>query len=446
MDLFEVTEPIQKTEENVPLAARMRPQSLEEYVGQSHILSRGKLLWRQIEADRIASLIFFGPPGVGKTSLAQVIAATTKKKFSQLNAVTSTVSDMRAKIDEARNRLRTTGLQTIMFIDEIHRFNKAQQDVLLPHVENGTIALIGATTHNPFFYINSTLLSRSQIFELKTMNLDEIEQVLQRAIKDKKKGLGRLQIEAQPAALRHIAEISDGDVRKALNALEVGIKTTKPDTLGKIVFNLASAEESIQKKQVLYDHDEDGHYDTASAFIKSIRGSDPDAAVYWMAKMLYAGEDPRFVARRLIIACSEDIGNADPRALMLATSALQAIEFVGMPEARICLSQAVIYAACAPKSNASYLAVEAALKDMEEGRTQPVPNHLKDTSYKGSKKMGYGKGYQYPHNFQGHHVAQEYLENPKKYYNPSDQGYEQMIRQRLELWQSKRKKENSGKK
>lgn len=446
MDLFESTDSAQLVGENAPLATRMRPQTLSDFVGQSHILSEGNLLLRQIQADRVSSLIFYGPPGVGKTSLAEVIAQTTQKKFSPINAVTSSVAELRTKIEEAKNRLQTTQQQTILFVDEIHRFNKAQQDVLLPHVESGVIAFIGATTHNPFFYINSTLLSRSQIFELNPLNETEIKEILRRALQDKERGLGQLRIDANEEALAHLAKVSDGDARKALNALEVGAKTTPKNNQGKIVFNLQTAEESIQKKQVLYDQNEDAHYDTASAFIKSMRGGDPDAAIYWVAKMLYAGEDPRFIARRLVIAASEDVGNADPRALLMATAALKAIEFVGMPEARIPLAQAVIYVACAPKSNASYTAIDAALKDVEVGRTQSVPRHLRDAHTSGAKKLGNGEGYLYPHSFEGHVVEQDYLEEKRSYYKPSNQGYEQIIQQRFEQWELKKKKNKSEKK
>lgn len=417
----------------------MRPRNLAEFVGQTHILAPGKLLWRAIQADRVSSLIFFGPPGTGKTSLAEVIANATQKRFVQVNAVTSSVAELRAQIEEARYHLSTSEHQTILFVDEIHRFNKAQQDVLVPHVENGDICLIGATTHNPFFSINAPLLSRSQIFELNPLSVDEILAILKRALSDHARGLGALKIKMEEAALKHLAKISDGDARKALNALEVGVKTTPPGPAGEIHFTLAIAEESIQKKQVVYDADEDGHYDTASAFIKSLRGSDPDAALYWMAKMLYAGEDPRFIARRLVIAAAEDVGNADPQALVVANAALQVSEFVGMPEARIPLAQAVIYVATAPKSNTAIVAIDAASADIAAGRTLSVPVPLRDANYSGAKKLGHGVDYKYSHHYKDHYVAQDYLEETRKYYFPSDQGFEKVIRERIQEWENKKK-------
>jgi len=416
-----------------PLAARMRPRSLAEFAGQTHILGPGQLLRRAIEADRIQSLIFYGPPGTGKTSLAQIIARHTKSKFERLSGAESNVADMRRVLSAAANRLENTGQPTILFIDEIHRFNKAQQDVLLPDVESGVVRLIGATTHNPFFFVNSPLVSRSQIFELRPLSEDELFSLLQRALDDTERGLGRLKIRADENALRHLAKISDGDARKALNALEIAALTTAPDKKGVVHIDLAAAEQSIQKKAVVYD-DEDAHYDTISAFIKSMRGSDPDAALYWLAKMIHAGEDPRFIARRIVICAAEDVGLADPMALVLANAALQVSEFVGWPEARIPLAEATVYVATANKSNSAYLAIDAALEDVKSGRTLPVPEHLRDTHYQGAERLGHGKGYEYAHDHPGHFVAQDYLGADKIYYEPTEQGVEKKIKERVEKW------------
>src|SRR6266576_1712042 len=412
-----------------PLAARMRPRDLNEFVGQPHILGPGQLLRRAIEADRIQSLIFYGPPGTGKTSLAQIIARQTKSKFERLSGVESNVADMRRVLAGAANRLENTGQPTILFIDEIHRFNKAQQDVLLPDVESGVVRLIGATTHNPFFFVNSPLVSRSQIFELRPLAEEELFGLLQRALADAERGLGFMKVQADETALRHLAKISDGDARKALNALEIAALTTAPDKTGIIQIDLATAEQSIQKKAVVYDGDGDAHYDTISAFIKSMRGSDPDAALYWLAKMIHAGEDPRFIARRIVIHAAEDVGLADPMALVLANAAFQAAEFVGWPEAQIPLAEATIYIATANKSNSAVAAIAAALKDVESGRTLPVPEHLHDAHYQGAKGLGHGEGYKYAHEFPGHVVEQDYLGAKKSYYQPSDQGLEKEIRQ-----------------
>lgn len=416
-----------------PLAARMRPRGLSEFVGQAHILAPGQLLRRAIEADRIQSLIFYGPPGTGKTSLAQIIARQTRSKFERLSGVESNVSDMRRVLAAAGNRLENTGQSTILFIDEIHRFNKAQQDVLLPDVEAGVVRLIGATTHNPFFFVNSPLVSRSQIFELRPLGEEDLHQLLRRALADAERGLGFLKLEADDAALGHLAKLSDGDARKALNALEIAALTTPPDERGVIVINLPAAEQSIQKKAVVYD-DEDAHYDTISAFIKSMRGSDPDAALYWLAKMIHAGEDPRFIARRVVVHAAEDVGLADPMALVLANAAFQAAEFIGWPEARIPLAEAVIYIATAAKSNSAILAIDAALKDVEAGRTLPVPEHLRDTHYAGAKRLGHGEGYKYAHDYPGHFVPQDYLGAARRYYEPTEQGVEKKIKDRLEKW------------
>jgi len=416
-----------------PLAARMRPRNLNEFAGQSHILAPGQLLRRAIEADRIQSLIFFGPPGTGKTSLAQIIARQTKSKFERLSGVESNVADMRRVLSAAANRLENTGQPTILFIDEIHRFNKAQQDVLLPDVESGVVRLIGATTHNPFFFVNSPLVSRSQIFELHPLTEEELFSLLQRALADTERGLGYLKIQADENALRHLAKIADGDARKALNALEIATLTTPPDKKGVVHIDLAAAEQSIQKKAVVYD-DEDAHYDTISAFIKSMRGSDPDAALYWLAKMIHAGEDPRFIARRIVICAAEDVGLADPMALVLANAALSASEFVGWPEARIPLAEATVYIATANKSNSAYLAIDAALADVKSGRTLPVPEPLRDTHYKGAERLGHGKGYEYAHDHPGHFVAQDYLGTDKRYYEPTEQGVEKKIKERVEKW------------
>lgn len=399
-----------------PLAYRMSPRKISEYVGQEHILGEGKLLRRAIEADSITSLILYGPPGTGKTAIAKVIAEKTLAHFEWLNAATAGLDELRKIIQSARAR-KTKGMRTILFLDEIHRFNKLQQDALLPDVEEGNITLIAATVENPFFYVNSALLSRSQVFELKPLSEESILKILHNALADKERGLGYLKISVQEDALRHIARMSDGDARKALSALEIAALTTVPGNDEYIHITLPVAEESIQKKVVLYDKKGDQHYDTISAFIKSMRGSDPDAAVYYLAKMIYAGEDPRFIARRIVICASEDVGNADPNALVIAISALRAVEFIGMPEARIPLAQAAIYIANAPKSNACYRAIDAALEDIKNEQTMETPDHLKDSHYPGAKKLGHGKDYKYPHDYGGY-VEQEYIKKKKKYYDP----------------------------
>ncbi len=425
---------VEKSLRHQPLAARMRPRTLDEYVGQQHILAPGQLLRRAIEADRIQSLIFYGPPGTGKTSLAQIIAQRTKSKFERLSGVESNVADMRRVLASAQHRLENTGQPTILFIDEIHRFNKSQQDVLLPDVESGVVRLIGATTHNPFFFVNSPLVSRSQIFELHPLTEEDLFQLLQRAVRDEERGLGHLKINADEAALRHLATVADGDARKCLNALEIAALTTNPGADGVITIDLAAAEQSIQKKAIVYDGDGDAHYDTISAFIKSMRGSDPDAALYWLAKMIHAGEDPRFIARRIVVHAAEDVGLADPMALVLANAAFQAAEFIGWPEARIPIAEATIYIATANKSNSTIKAIDAALEDVKSGRTLAVPEHLRDASYQGAKRLGHGVGYQYPHEGEGHFVPQDYLGADKRYYEPTEQGVEKKIKERLDNW------------
>jgi putative ATPase len=447
-DLFSTTEPatpeVVGSEERAfrqqPLAARMRPRALEEFVGQSHILGPGQLLRRAIEADRIQSLIFYGPPGTGKTSLAQIIARQTKSKFERLSGVESNVADMRRVLSAAANRVENKGQSTILFIDEIHRFNKAQQDVLLPDVEAGVVRLIGATTHNPFFFVNSPLVSRSQIFELRPLIEEDLFLLLQRALNDSERGLGYMKIAAEEPALRHLAKLSDGDGRKALNSLEIAALTTNPEPDGTIRITLQVAEQSIQKKAIVYD-DEDAHYDTISAFIKSMRGSDPDATLYWLAKMIHAGEDPRFIARRIVIHAAEDVGLADPMALVLANAAFQAAEFIGWPEARIPLAEAALYIATAHKSNSTILAIDAALEDVKSGRTLAVPEHLRDAHYKSAKRLGHGVGYKYAHDFEGHFVAQDYLGAEKQYYQPTEQGVEKKIKERVEQWRAMAKEQ-----
>jgi putative ATPase len=423
-----------------PLAARMRPRTLAEVAGQQHILAPGKLLRRAIESDRFTSLIFYGPPGTGKTTLASVIARTTGSRFESINGVESNVAEIRAKIDQARTWRDLRGETTILFIDEIHRFNKAQQDVLLPHIERGIVRFIGATTHNPYFHVNSPLVSRSQIFQLEPVPVEDVIGVLERALADEESGLGGMKIEVEPEALRHLAEKSDGDVRKALTALELAALTTPPGEDGAVRLTLGIAEESIQRKAVVYDADGDAHYDTISAFIKSIRGSDPDAALYWLAKMLHAGEDPRFISRRLVIAASEDIGLADSGALRIALDAHHALEFVGMPEGRIPLAHATVYLATAPKSNSAYAALGSAMADVENGRTLAVPPHLRTAT---RKKLAAASGaseesmrYLYAHDFEGAYVPQAYLPEGRIYYRPGDQGLEKRIKERLDFWRS----------
>ena len=421
----------------LPLAARMRPVTLDDYIGQSHILAPDKLLRRAIDADRFTSIILSGPPGTGKTSLAELIARTTNSEFVRLSGVSCSVADIRKQVKIAVERQMAVKRKTTLFIDEIHRFNKAQQDSLLPDVENGNIRLVGATTHNPQFYIVGALLSRSLVFCLEALSADDIKVLLKRAIKHEN-GFASLKIKMAKKALDFLSEACEGDARKALTALEIAVLTTKPDADGVIKITETEASESIQRKIINYG--DDGHYDTASAFIKSMRGSDPDAAVYWLAKMLHAGEDIRFIARRIVIFASEDIGNADPRAITLATSAMQAIDMIGMPEARIILSQAVTYCATAPKSNAAYAAIGEALDDVQNERVQAVPVHLRDSNSTGTReKQKTADGYKYPHSYANGFVEQEYMGVSKDYYTPAGLGYEEKIKQRLDYWKQCRK-------
>jgi len=433
-DLFEISARDAMLSE-APLAARMRPTSLEEFVGQEHIIGPGKLLRRAIESGEIGSAIFWGPPGCGKSSLAAIIAKTCKCDFENFSAVTSGVADVRRIIARAKERRRLYGRKTILFVDEIHRFNKAQQDAFLPHIEDGTITLIGATTENPYFEVNSPLISRSRIFRFEQLTNEQVEKVIRAALADEKRGLGKWNVILEDAALHHIVNLANGDARSALNALEMAVMTVPPNAEGKRIITLETAEDAVQHRAIQYDKDGDTHYDVASAFIKSMRGSDPDAALYWLARMIHAGEDPRFIARRLVIQAAEDVGNADPMALVLATAAAQAVEYVGMPEAQIPLAQATIYLACAPKSNASYVGINRALKDVAERRVKPVLVHLRDASYRGASRLGHGIGYKYPHDFPDNWVAQEYLPEgvqSQPYYEPTNNGYEADIKSRLE--------------
>jgi putative ATPase len=441
---------IDEPREGEPLAYRMRPRTLDEIAGQQHILGAGKLLRRAIEADRFTSLIFYGPPGTGKTTLASVIARTTGSRFEALNGVESNVAEIRAKIDQARTWRDLRGETTILFIDEIHRFNKAQQDVLLPHIERGTVRFIGATTHNPYFYVNSPLVSRSQIFQLEAVPTDDLLPVLRRALDNKERGFGEIAVDVTDEAIQHLAVMSDGDVRKALTSLELSVLTTPPGEDGIIHIDLAVAEESIQRKAVVYDADGDNHYDTISAFIKSIRGSDPDAALYWLAKMLHAGEDPRFIARRIVISASEDIGLADSNALRVAMDAQQAFEFIGMPEGRIPLAHATVYLATAPKSNTAYAALGRAAEDVEKGRTLAVPEHLRTNT---RKKLAAANGtdaakleYLYSHDYPGGYVPQAYLPEGRVYYEPGENGLEKRIKERMDFLKSQNvsSKETAG--
>jgi putative ATPase len=409
----------------------MRPQCLEDVLGQDHILGPGKLLRRVIEADRLTNIILYGPPGCGKTTLAEVIARVTKRRFERTSGVLSNVATLRTLCEGAKIYKHAAG--TILFVDEIHRFNKSQQDVLLPYIEDGTVTLIGATTHNPNIFVNSPLTSRSLVFELRPLDEQSVIELVRRALADVSRGLGHLQTMITPEAEAFVASMCDGDARRALTALDVAVRSTPPNDQGVIAITHTVMEDCVQRKMVLYDKDEDGHYDTISAFIKSVRGSNPDAALYWLAKMLEAGEDPRFIARRLIILASEDIGNADPRGLTIAVAAMQAVEFIGMPEGRITLAQATTYLATAPKSNASYLAVDEALADVRSGRLLAVPEHLKNIHVKAEGKEGLDVPYKYPHDFENHTVEQAYLSVDKNYYRPTSQGYEETIAKRMAL-------------
>lgn len=430
MDLFDYMKE-QNLEQEAPLASRIRPSTLEEVVGQEHIIGKDKLLYRAIKADKLGSVIFYGPPGTGKTTLAKVIANTTSSRFRQINATVAGKKDMEEEVKEAQDYLGMYGKKTILFIDEIHRFNKGQQDYLLPFVEDGTLILIGATTENPYFEVNGALISRSIIFELKSLTKENIETLLDRAVTDKEKGMGSYNAVLEADAREFLADISGGDARAALNALELGILTTKRGEDGKIHIDLETASQCIQKRVVRYDKTGDNHYDTISAFIKSMRGSDPDAAVFYLAKMLYAGEDIKFIARRIMICAAEDVGNADPQALVVAVAAAQAVERLGMPEAQIPLAQAVTYVASAPKSNAACMAVFDAMEAVKNTKTT-VPSHLQDAHYKGSKKMGHGVGYLYAHDYPNHYVEQQYIPSEllgKKFYHPTENGYEKNIQE-----------------
>lgn len=440
MDLFEYSRKIKLTKD-APLAERMRPRSLEEFIGQKEILGDGKLLYRAIKTDKILSLILYGPPGTGKTTLALIIANTTSSHFEQINAVTSGISDIRRVIKEARERLAMYHKKTVLFIDEIHRFNKAQQDALLPSVEEGTIILIGATTENPYFEIISPLISRSRVFQFNYLTFDEVEKIIQNALRDKDRGLGNYKIKIDEGAITHIVNTSNGDARTALNALELAFLTTPEDKNGICHITLETAEESIQRKALIYDKNGDNHYDTISAFIKSMRGGDPDAALYWLAKMIYAGEDPLFIARRIVICASEDVGNADPNALNVAVSAAKAVEFIGMPEGKIPLAQAAIYVACAPKSNAAYKGIENALKDIKDSKLGEIPQHLINNNVKGTNGLEKSTEYKYPHDYEGSFVKQEYLPKSKKgkrFYYPTENGFEKIIKERLIKWHKSR--------
>ncbi len=440
MDLFEYNRSLRGNGDS-PLAARMRPKTLEEFVGQEHIVGKDKLLYRAIKGDRISSVIFYGPPGTGKTTLAKIIANTTKSEFRQINATTAGIKDIKDVVADAKDRQGMYGTKTILFIDEIHRFNKTQQDALLPHVEDGTIILIGATTENPYFEVNKALVSRSVIFQLKPLEQKDIEKLLRWAIEDIERGMGAYQAEIEADALTFLADTANGDARTGLNALELAVLTTDKGKDGKIHITLPVAEECIQKRALNYDKNGDNHYDTISAFIKSMRGSDPDAALYYLAKMIYAGEDPKFIARRVVICASEDVGNADPHALQLAVAAMQAVNFIGLPEGRIPLAQAVTYVACAPKSNAAYMGINQALEDVKNIRIRAVPPHLKDAHYSGSKELGSGLGYQYAHDYPNHYVKQQYLPDElvgRVYYNLSDSGVERRMKEHM-----KRLKDNT---
>lgn len=434
MDLFDYMRETTKEKES-PLASRLRPTTLDEVVGQQHIIGKDKLLYRAIKADKLSSVIFYGPPGTGKTTLAKVIANTTSAEFTQINATVAGKKDMEEVVNKAKELKGMYQKRTILFIDEIHRFNKGQQDYLLPFVEDGTIILIGATTENPYFEVNGALLSRSIIFELKSLSKDDIRTLILRAVTDREKGLGAYDAVIDDDALEFLADVANGDARAALTAIELGVLTTERSADGKIHITLAVASECIQKRVVKYDKSGDNHYDTISAFIKSMRGSDPDAAVYYLARMLYAGEDIKFIARRIMICAAEDVSNADPMALVVATSAAQAVERIGMPEAQIILAQAVTYVASAPKSNSAVCAISDAMAAVRDTMTAPIPVHLQDAHYKSSQKLGHGVGYKYAHDYPNHYVKQQYLPDgltDRMFYHPSENGYEKTIREYFE--------------
>ncbi len=428
-DLFAQNEAV-NLEQVQPLAARMRPRSLAEFAGQRHFLGEGKLLWRMLRAKRLGSVIFYGPPGTGKTTLARLLAQETASRFRQLSAVTSGVKDVREVLEEARNEVAAGGRPTLLMIDEIHRFNKSQQDALLPDVEEGVVILVGLTTSNPFFAVNDALVSRSRVFEFQSLAPDEIKTLVSRALTDKERGLGRFEASIDDEALEYLAQVSDGDARRALGALEVAVLSAESPQRLQLSAELIA--DAVQRKAIRYDPTGDDHYDAASALIKSIRGSDPDAGIYWLARMLEGGEDVRFLTRRLVILASEDIGNADPQALVVAVAAMQACEFVGLPECQLTLAQAVTYLACAPKSNAATVAIGEAVHDVREGRLLPVPRHLQDSHYAGAERLGHGEGYEYAHNADGGVAAQDYLGVEREYYRPVDRGFESELALRLE--------------
>ncbi|QZY57350.1 replication-associated recombination protein A [Crassaminicella profunda] len=443
MDLFDMVRE-QNIKKDAPLAERLKPQKLEDFVGQEHILGKGKLLWRAIKADRITSLILYGPPGTGKTSLARIIANSTKSNFVQLNAVTSGIKDLKEVVKEAENVLGMYNKKTILFLDEIHRFNKAQQDGLLPYVENGTLVLIGATTENPFFEVNNALISRSMLFQLKLLDEIAMKKVIHRAVTDVENGLGMFQVHLEEEAVSFLCSAANGDARKALNALELAVLTTEKNEHGKVYISLEVVEQCLQKKHIHYDKNRDAHYDVISAFIKSMRGSDPDAALHYLARMLYGGEDPVFIARRIVIAASEDVGNADPNALAVANSAAQAVQFIGMPEGRILLAQAAVYVATAPKSNASYVGINKALQDIKNKDIGGVPTHIRDMTARrmenNHSKVTNDNIYLYPHNYPNGYVKQQYLPDSligTKYYAPTENGYEKKIRHRMDYLKGK---------
>ena len=434
MDLFEYQSQ-QKMKKESPLAARLRPTTLDEFVGQEHIVGKDTLLYRAIKADKLSSIILYGPPGTGKTTLAKVIANSTKSDFQQINATTAGKKDITDTVEKAKMTLGGYGRKTILFIDEIHRFNKSQQDALLPYVEDGTIILIGATTENPYFEVNKALVSRSIIFELKALSIENIKTIIKRALTDVEKGLGVYNAVIDDDALEFLANTANGDARISLNAIELAVLTTEPSSDGKIHIDIRTAEQCIQKRALNYDKDGDNHYDTISAFIKSMRGSDPNATAYYLAKMIYAGEDPKFIARRIIVCASEDVGNANPMALVVANAAMDAVNFIGLPEARINLSQAAMYVACSPKSNASINAIDMAMADVRNIKTSGVPNHLRDAHYKGAAKLGHGIGYKYAHDYPDHYVKQQYLPDEllgTTFYEPTENGYEKNIKEYLE--------------